>query len=767
MTSNFCQQGRRQSLCSLVIFIGLAAIANACVTQDSGYQPLVAIESVPTNPELADSVGEQSLRLSKFVSENALWREASQDILLALQAQELEDQGRWETAAQKWLTVLQMDSGAVGAEAFEHWIQNSDRVVGSQTNSEVLARLLLAQTKDGALSPWLQKQKLTKLERLTERIDKQRFGTKGKLKDVAWPPDPSGIKDDPFWEKAAQMACNKELPPSWQRWARQLPSGRRAYWDGLLAFCKKNYEASLALFQDAISQLEDEPKSAGLVLYAADRLIQAQKRLGRREEAAAAYRLHHKLITTAQFDPSSVGWSKFELLKRQAEAGLWVGRMQSLLGDYENARIAVQQSLDLLNRGLAALPDLTRAQRVALEEQKADAYHILASRIAYEQKNFTSALSMVQVAQALPEIGREWKDRLKWSEGWYKYMLGDKIQAITAWRQLLDENPPESSTVARLSYWIGRAYEELGESSEADEYLERLKSDHTLNFYHVIGVARLRPGYVWHEDVDLKEAPERLRSREEFEAEAYLSDQEAQRRLLRAELVQAAQVHAWIKPLSQELYRYVVSRNELVRDVEASLYVSRLLHMAGHHHQVITLTSQLADIRKGLWEDYPEQLLVYYPRPFGTSYERVAGQNYIDPELALAISRQESSFQADAYSPAEAVGLMQLILPTAQRQASRLGLKLDAALEDLKRPELNISLGTSYLAELGRRYRGQWPQAFAAYNAGEYVVDAWIQRRTAQEPILWIEGLSFGETSSYAKNVWRNWEVYRILKTSL
>ncbi len=186
--------------------------------------------------------------------------------------------------------------------------------------------------------------------------------------------------------------------------------------------------------------------------------------------------------------------------------------------------------------------------------------------------------------------------------------------------------------------------------------------------------------------------------------------------------------------------------------------------MAGNYLQAISMTTQMSNQTKGFWDLYPEQVLVYFPRPYLEIYQRSATQSYIDQEISMAISRQESSFEADAMSPAEALGLMQLMSTTAQRQASRLGLRLNDAQTDLKRPELNIALGSAYLAELGRRYKGQWHQAFAAYNAGEYVVDAWLQRRQADDPMVWIEALSFAETSGYTKNVWRNWEVYRWLR---
>jgi soluble lytic murein transglycosylase-like protein len=258
-------------------------------------------------------------------------------------------------------------------------------------------------------------------------------------------------------------------------------------------------------------------------------------------------------------------------------------------------------------------------------------------------------------------------------------------------------------------------------------------------------------------------ASKKIRDWDSYKADAYDEDPEASRLLLRSELVLAAHVDDLIKLTSQELYRYVAQKAQLLNEEEGSLYVSRLLHMSGQYIYTIALSAQLANSHPQFWEEHPDQLLLVYPRPYLSSYQRAASQHYLDPELALAISRQESSFQAEAMSPAEAIGLMQLIAPTAERQALRIGVKSTQIKSDLKRPDFNINLGTGYLAELGRRYRGQWPQAFAAYNAGEYVVDAWLLRRPSPDPIAWVEGLSFGETSTYVKNVWRNWEVYKMM----
>ncbi|HEY5607591.1 MAG TPA: transglycosylase SLT domain-containing protein [Alphaproteobacteria bacterium] len=84
----------------------------------------------------------------------------------------------------------------------------------------------------------------------------------------------------------------------------------------------------------------------------------------------------------------------------------------------------------------------------------------------------------------------------------------------------------------------------------------------------------------------------------------------------------------------------------------------------------------------------------------------------IDPELALAVVRVESSFRANAVSPRKARGLMQLRPATAARFGAH-----DAA--DMIS---NLHGGLSYLRFLLDRFGGDVRLALAGYNAGESAV---------------------------------------------
>ena len=127
----------------------------------------------------------------------------------------------------------------------------------------------------------------------------------------------------------------------------------------------------------------------------------------------------------------------------------------------------------------------------------------------------------------------------------------------------------------------------------------------------------------------------------------------------------------------------------------------------------------------------------------------------------LAISRQESLFNAEAESPAHAYGLMQLILPTARKYNEN--LTMDALFE----PQLNISIASSYLEDLVKRFNWKYEAVYAAYNAGEYATDSWLLRRKSDDRLIFLEFVPFMETRNYIMKVLRNEFFYGSIRPML
>lgn len=99
-----------------------------------------------------------------------------------------------------------------------------------------------------------------------------------------------------------------------------------------------------------------------------------------------------------------------------------------------------------------------------------------------------------------------------------------------------------------------------------------------------------------------------------------------------------------------------------------------------------------------------------------------AVENEIEPEIAFGLVRTESEFKDYATSHVGAIGLTQLMLPTAR------WFKRDATESDLRDSETNLEIGFRYLGELIDRYDGNVSLALTAYNRGTGTVDRVLER---------------------------------------
>jgi soluble lytic murein transglycosylase-like protein len=99
-----------------------------------------------------------------------------------------------------------------------------------------------------------------------------------------------------------------------------------------------------------------------------------------------------------------------------------------------------------------------------------------------------------------------------------------------------------------------------------------------------------------------------------------------------------------------------------------------------------------------------------------------AVRNKIDPHIAFGLVRTESEFKNHATSHVGAVGLTQLMVPTAR------WFKRGVTVAELRDSETNLEIGFRYLNELIVRYDGDVEMALTAYNRGTGTVDRVLQR---------------------------------------
>ena len=150
-----------------------------------------------------------------------------------------------------------------------------------------------------------------------------------------------------------------------------------------------------------------------------------------------------------------------------------------------------------------------------------------------------------------------------------------------------------------------------------------------------------------------------------------------------------------------------------------------------------------------------------YPRPYEPLVRAAEARNQLPPNLLYAVMRQESSFRPAVVSPARAVGLMQLIPPTAQKVSSELGIEHTP--ERLTSPPHNIQLGAYYLAKLLRTFGGSAALAVGAYNAGPVAMSRWLESGETLPLDLFVARIPYSETRTYVRRVLGNLARYQYL----
>ncbi|MEE3691053.1 transglycosylase SLT domain-containing protein [Glaesserella parasuis] len=148
-----------------------------------------------------------------------------------------------------------------------------------------------------------------------------------------------------------------------------------------------------------------------------------------------------------------------------------------------------------------------------------------------------------------------------------------------------------------------------------------------------------------------------------------------------------------------------------------------------------------------------DYLSLRLPNAYSDWFELNLQNKKITKTFAMAIARQESAWNAQARSHANAIGLMQL-LPTTASQTAKANQLSYTGEKDLLDPFKNIMLGTAHLAELNETYPNNRILIAAAYNAGPHRVSRWLERANGTLAMdEFIASIPFVETRGYVQNV--------------
>jgi soluble lytic murein transglycosylase len=354
----------------------------------------------------------------------------------------------------------------------------------------------------------------------------------------------------------------------------------------------------------------------------------------------------------------------------------------------------------------------------------------IVSRGLADDGNFKAAyrIAASNVAVSPQDVGEA-----EFHAGWYALRgLKDGATAGRHFQKILQVSSGPIS-MSRAWYWLGRAAEAGGSGRAADYYAKAAALPTT--FYGQLADDRLG-----RRTLDVTYPTPTATDRQRFQS------REAVMAISRLE----AAGNGW---RADSLYRALAK--QLDSPGEIAMLAARAERSGDHQ-----LSLQIGKIAYGRGIDVAA---LAFPIGVIPDNANIAGSG---KALAYAIARQESAFNPQAVSSANARGLLQLLPKTAKAVAGRHGIAYskDRLTDDAG---YNATLGAHYLGEQIDAFGGSYILTFIAYNAGPNKVPEWIARygdprgKSIDQVVDWIERIPFPETRNYVQRVMENYQVYK------
>ena len=373
-----------------------------------------------------------------------------------------------------------------------------------------------------------------------------------------------------------------------------------------------------------------------------------------------------------------------------------------------------------------ALYALERAARADAGAVRA-AWESLRARLPAPERQYGNARIAYHAARQLNPRAAEWYREAEGpglSESERSWRVRAALRA-GAWPDVLaaiEALPPAEAQEPSWRYWKARALAATGRADEAAGVYAGLAGD--FGYYGLLASEALG------RSVDPPSAPIAV----DADALAAFGAREAVRRVLKlTELDMRAE--------AQREWTYVVRG---MAD-DALLLAAEYARRQGLYDRAINTAE-----RTSSHHDFALRYLMPYREHFASA----AKEQSVDEALLLAIARQESRFAADIASSAGAMGLMQLMPPTARWVAKQLN-RADYRPSQIADVGTNTLFGAFYFKYWLDRLEGMPALAAAAYNAGPGRAQAW-RSATPLEGAVWVETIPFNETRDYVKKVLAN-----------
>ncbi|WP_428261145.1 transglycosylase SLT domain-containing protein [Haliangium sp.] len=399
-------------------------------------------------------------------------------------------------------------------------------------------------------------------------------------------------------------------------------------------------------------------------------------------------------------------------------------------------------------------------------------------RQAEEYTSLGEEAKVTELLSSIPKLYPQGDMRAEamWRLGWRAYREGRFEEAVGWFRKQVETMPLDRNWWAegQAQYWQGRALAHLGRTDESVAAYREAVERYPLSYYALLALNRLREAHpqafaALRRDIAGGEgallAPSgeheagpalSFKPRPEYGTPGFARALE----FLRLGLGQPASAELKRLDLDIPHHRDPITDPDRVDKLWATAF---LYDRAGRHELSHWPTRWNLTDYKRHWPtgEYRARWQIAYPRAYWPLLSQHAHEHGFPTELIIAIVREESAFEPLLESYANAIGLTQMIFPTATRFAKGTGIEVSR--ETLRDPEKNVTIGSRFLGFLWSKWDGYITLIPPSYNAGENAVARWLKARGDLPADEFIESIAGDQARRYSKRVLSSYFTYSYL----
>ena len=329
------------------------------------------------------------------------------------------------------------------------------------------------------------------------------------------------------------------------------------------------------------------------------------------------------------------------------------------------------------------------------------------------------------------------REQIYWYLAWGDYLQQNYDSTLSYFDQL-EKNYPNGRFSSRIPYWHARVLDKQGKHHEARALYQKVASEQKYTYYSFLSLKRLQ------KNLNASIPPTRSSLTELPKLKAprplYFHDNNPEAQNTTAKLQELLLVGLW---------------EDFLGELETATQSEGISAELNDFKTQMSSSPERPSSEQGSWEQR-------YPAAYPTLISFFAKSRGLPVALAWAIMREESSFRPSIVSPAQAIGLMQIIPPTGNEIARNLG-RLGFTPDDLFKPVVNIEYGVHYLTMNLDRFRQNLIFTIASYNAGPEAIERWNKSRPGREWDEFVEEIPYSETQNYVKKVLKSYYLYSLI----